>query len=220
MSWGFTTFVYRIFNFRLNNERCEKELEFLCGCATLNGINPRKVDQIFTKVKRKLDLSRLTNSSAKKQFVIIPYDKLNNTIANRFRKLDIKVGFSVQDTLASKLPSMKDKLDVEWKSWVYRATCGDCDQVYTGQTRRAFRTRSKVHLHNPQISNFCKHLLVNDHDPQKAEFKILTVDDKFHRINVRESVEIHKFIKQFPGCIINEQLGPCTGSLIKWLDKV
>ncbi len=138
------SYIYRIFNFRLNDERTTQELNFYDQtCAQLNGITPDKVDQIFKKIKQKFELTKSTTVStapAKKQFVSLPYNRMNDIIAKRLRKFDIKVGFSVQDNLSTKLPDIKDKIEIGSKLGVYKVTCEDCNHVYckSGNVSRGF----------------------------------------------------------------------------------
>ncbi len=90
---------------------------------------------------------------------------------------------------------------------------------YIGKTRRSFAIQKQEHLKYPEKSNFCSHFRNFDHDPLKASLKVIAQESNYIRLNIRESIEINKFMRQFPNTIINEQLGPCQGSLIIRLNK-
>ncbi len=92
--------------------------------------------------------------------------------------------------------------------------------IHIGQTRRSFRIRFKEHLKYPDKSTFCAHLLLQGHDMELAQLKVITVENSATRLNVQESVEINKLMRRLPNIVSNEQLGPCQGSVIKWLDRL
>ncbi len=87
-----------------------------------------------------------------------------------------------------------------------------------GQTRCTFKTRFTEHVKYPAISRVCDHLNVNSHDPDNVKFLIMFTSHDYKAINVRESVEILKLFKSLkPESVLNLCLGPCNGSLIKWM---
>ncbi len=111
-------------------------------------------------------------------------------------------GFSTKNTIGSKVPNLKDKIDLLQKSGVYRIDCGDCDKYYIGQTRRSFEVRMNEHLNFPDKSNFASHLFEQGHDPGKSSLKVIALENNFYRLNVRESFEINKFMRRLPNRII------------------
>ncbi len=104
-------------------------------------------------------MTTLDSDVPKQQFAGLSFNILTWKISNSLKKFGINVGFSCQNTLKSKLPNLKDSIDKNIKSGVYKITCGDYDQVYIGQTQRSFNTGFKEYLKWPEISNFCNHLL-------------------------------------------------------------
>ncbi len=124
-------------------------------------------------------MTTLESDVPKQQFVGLHFNDLTWKISNRLKKYGINVGFSCQNILKSKLPNLKDSIDKNVKSGVYKITCGDCDHVYIGQTQRSFNTRFKEHLKRQEISNFCNHLLQHNHNPKNAKLDILSTDNNY-----------------------------------------
>ncbi len=186
-------------------------------------MDPGHVDRIFYRVKRKFDLRNITtlqDEQPSKKFIGLSFNIFNQSLSEKLKRFDVANGISTRNNLCSKLPNLKDKVQLMDESGIYHVTCGDCGKIYLGQIRRSFGTRFEEHLKHPNKSTFCNHLIMNDHDPLQARLKVINVENKALKLNVLESVEINRLFRKLPHLIMNEQLGHCQGSVIKWLDKL
>ncbi len=79
--------IQRIFCFQLDEEKTVKELNFLRKCCVQNHLNPNNVDKIFRKIKKKLDLLKVTSlvgiAKTEKKFMSLPFNNVNLIIAQK-----------------------------------------------------------------------------------------------------------------------------------------
>ena len=54
--------------------------------------------------------------------------------------------FSNNNKLENNICNLKDEIPTLQKSGIYQISCGECDKVYIGQTRRSIHTRFKEHI--------------------------------------------------------------------------
>lgn len=215
--------IYRIFECALDEEAKERELVFLRDCCLQNGIDVSEVDRIFAKIKYKIDLRKITSLDSgnvdKPLFIGLTFNNFTQKISRLLKKFNIATGFKTNNSLKSHLPTVKDKILLDETSGVYKASCGDCNKFYIGQTRRAFKVRWSEHLKYPEKSNFCSHLLLENHNPNLAQFEVLVKEDNLHKLNVREQLFISRFAKTCSDQLLNDKLEPCSGSLVRWLQR-
>ncbi len=216
--------IHRIFQFNLEKPEIIKELQYLKNSCKQNSIKPERVDKIFNKIRRKkelLSISSLTTTSPADIFLpgwlTLSYSKFHLRLAQTLRKQGVRTAFRCDNTTRRFILKIKDKIPDLLNSGVYKLYCGDCNNVYVGQTCRSFATRKAELLKYPAKSAFCEHLLLNDHDPNVADIKILKNTNNRQTLNVVESCEILKSIKNKDKSILKTVLGPCSGSLINWL---
>jgi hypothetical protein len=125
-------------------------------------LHNQKADRTFTESKPK---DNHTQYWATFTFV----GKETKTITKLFKNTNIKIAYKTSNSLQKLLTPRPDtsKKDNFQKSGMYRLTCPDCKQTYTGQTRKNFKKRYKEHFqsykYGSQNSKFAQHLLDNKH---------------------------------------------------------
>lgn len=171
---SFRSMLFRAYSVPLSDIDRKKEINIIKAIATANGYNPAIIDEIGSKIRRKIGngdvglkgttLSRYGIDGEPKKYVSLHYNgKLSQTIANRFKKFNLAIGFKTSNRLSDILhPSTENKNKFN-NSGVYRVNCRDCDMFYIGQTVN-FNKRFKNHISayknkKPERSNVAKHLL-------------------------------------------------------------
>jgi hypothetical protein len=119
-------------------------------------------------------------------------------ITKIFKQTDIHIALKTNNTLQNNLSLFHNPLDKFTKSGVYKLTCQSCQKAYVGQTGRDFHTRYKEHKrafkHNPQQSNFTKHVTEHKHTFGNVEtiMTVLQVHRNSTHLNTIERFYIHK----------------------------
>jgi len=78
------------------------------------------------------------------------------------------------------------------RAGVYRASCGDCNAWYVGQTGQKLETRISEHKTKKE-SAFFQHCSSSGHNPQHSSFRVLHRSGKGKVMNSLEEIETVKF---------------------------
>jgi hypothetical protein len=91
-------------------------------------------------------------------------------ITRIFKTTNLKIAFKTANTIQNYLCNLKEpnhQNDPYQNSGIYQLTCKECNQKYTGQTCRAFRTGYIEHINgirsNKSTSRYAQHILDNQH---------------------------------------------------------
>jgi hypothetical protein len=115
-------------------------------------------------------LSRIEQPQTRDEKICVKFTYFDDHIRiliKIFRKSNIRVAFSVNNTVKKKCNStlLMDKYS---QSGVYSLKCLSCDQIYVGQTGRSFKTRYEEHIsdirHNKEKSKYALHMLQFSHE--------------------------------------------------------
>ena len=81
-------------------------------------------------------------------YINLPYITGTSEILRRiFQKHKFCCTFYSSDTLRKTLSNPKDKIEKgKQNNIVYKISCGDCNAVYIGESKRSFDQRSKEHV--------------------------------------------------------------------------
>lgn len=169
----------------------KKEMNFIKKTLRDNGY-PKKF--LTKQRKRILDEERPSTVG----FATIPYVKgFSEKIKRILEDVDIKVAFKPQNKIGQTLSTVKDQIDPKRrKGVVYSIPCKDCNEVYIGETKRSFTTRSSEHQRDiekgdEEKSALSKHAIHNDHRINWKEARILEREEHYKKRLFLESFHIN-----------------------------
>ena len=166
----------------------------------INGYNGKEIDKVFQNVKRKRNKTREKDTTLPR--ITLPYiHGTTNKIANVLRKRNIRVVFSLPNSLRTMLDKAKDPIDLKHHKVVYRIPC-PCGEAYIGGNGRSIAMRLKVHkayLRYKRIKNssIAEHSHNTKHRIFLQNSKVLTTVTNYYKRKVQDAVEIEKCGKNF-----------------------
>ena len=129
--------------------------------------------------------------------VVIPYVRhLSESIQRILAPLQVRTCFRPHCTLRQMLVNLKDQTPLNQQAGViYEVPCGDCPQVYVGQTGRTLSHRLKEHRRaltrgNLTQSVLVEHAAAHDHAIELGSFKAVDVHRQFQQMCLLESWHI------------------------------
>jgi hypothetical protein len=220
----------------LTDEEKQKEMTVIKTIATNNGYMFQDIEKAYNRQKREnnnkniLTLNRIVQPQTKDDKVWVKFTYFDDRIrilTKIFRKSNIRVAFSVNNTIKKKCNS-SSLVDKYSKSGVYSLKCLSCDQIYVGQTGRSFKIRYEnisviLVRHNKDKSKYALHMLQFSHEYGTIEntLEILKVVNKGKLLDVLERFYIYKANRHKQ--IMNEQYVVDHNVLFKMLlryDKI
>ena len=217
---AFHNLFHRALHIPMSQDNFSKECDVILHLAIENGFPLKIINSTFFKVYNKFRLKSLTHLSPEKEttpnYITIPYlPDISERLKNIFSKYNIKVAFTVKNSLGSLL-SVPDKNDGWERSGVYKLT-SSCGKYYVGRTCRSMRVRTAEHIKhlNPKFltdiqnlkakSSFAHHSLTcpSCTDPMFFKKEILHTTDRYQDGIHLENLEITKAILYEPELIIN-----------------
>lgn len=201
---AFHSYVHRLCKLPLSIADYKREYEHISEIAVLNGYNARMVDDLIVQHMRQIKNSNLTTLyTQNKRLEVIPkrvrfsyVPKLTNKLKTVFRRNNMEMVFANNHKLKNILGTTKDKTETLKKSGIYSVKCGDCDEVYYGQTKRSIETRFKEHnnyikKNNCRPSALANHVLTNGHfNVCKENLKLVRQVNDERRLDAYESYHI------------------------------
>lgn len=181
---AFNSFCYRAVNVPLSEDNFNKEIEKINQIAKINGFDEKIIESLMKKHRNKKNLTNITSlsfiSDNENETIYtggVFVNDLTTRISKIYRKNNIK--FSPNSTgykLKTLFGNAKDKLENSEKSGIFSILCGDCDDSYIGQCRRAIKYRFGEHYkHNQQgeigKSTAADHFILKNH--KFAGFRLL-----------------------------------------------
>lgn len=163
--------------------------------ARINGIKAN-VELLIRKKRLKILLqehSPPAHTSSRIKWMRLPFlGKFSYKLAAELSKYNYRVGFYPLLNLG-RLSALKDRTTLLDRSGIYRASCGDCDAVYVGQTGRKLSKRINEHK-SKNDSAVYKHCSLMGHDPDHANFELLHTCGKGRTMNALEEIETAKIL--------------------------
>jgi len=206
---AFESYMFRMWNLPLNEERRQKEFHYLKRMAVLNGYETDLVDDIYQKHKSRAELKNITTlvpfrKEKKKSTVdykgrettrtaVLPfYGPLTFQIEKVLKSHNINVCYCNRGKLKNLLGVRKKGDDMQ-ASGVYEIPCLDCDERYFGQCGRRIETREKDHdrairLKQIERSSVARHCLEQNH--RKGAIKLAKRVNNGQYLDAYESMYI------------------------------
>lgn len=226
---AFRSMLYRVFKIPLNEDKRRKEINLIKCIAKSNGFQPKVIDEIGAKIKRKIknqeNLRRTTTLNGSKEnnkYVAFNYNGIKTQrIANRFKKYGMSVAFRTQNTIGKILHPKIEEQNKFDTGGIYKINCNSCDKFYIGQTVN-FIKRFKNHISawknkKPERSNVAKHLIEEGHDIGNIEdnLEIIKCCKKGNIMNAWEELYIFKEKHKNRDKLINEQVNFDSGGTFR-----
>ena len=136
---------------------------------------------------------------------------MSEAVAKVLEPLGIKVAHQTRSWKWSLCSGLKDKITPEKKKGaVYCVTCKECDSVYVGETLRNLMVRMPEHKRHArggevQRSAVAEHAVVEDHQIDWEDAKVLDTAQAWDRRKYKEALHIRQQEKEHP--MINQDAG-------------
>lgn len=215
---AFNCMINRAIKIPLTSKRFHNEIYYIKNIAKFNGFDPKVVDNILRKQRLRYDRKLSTTlqmEDRKCSYISLPFDnRLTKGLDSIFNIVNRKVAYKSQNKLKNVLGNPKDKIPMLEKSGIYEIGCNGCDKVYLGQTKRKIITRFKEHLAHikydrPEKSSVAEHILLNNHDLDLLNVRLVKNVTSKKLLNSYESICINK-IKN--NVLMNADKGPIPNS--------
>lgn len=207
---AFHSMVHRLLHIPLSDENFNTEVNYIKQVAVNNGYSSTIIDDLLKKKTQKKTLSLVFPETRNKQnkFKSLTFSgKPSIKLKKYLNKKQLTVAFKSKYTIGKFLKNSKPRQNKDSKSGVYQLNCGSCSKTYIGQTGRSFETRILEHKRsfiNSKIdSNYATHLIEENHS-FNGNYKILHTENKGHKLNYLECLEINKLKNS--GNLLNDQL--------------
>lgn len=150
---AFHSYVHRLCKLPLSIPEYKEEYGHIKRVANINGYNSDFIDRLIIKHARKIKQANMSTlfhqnkpDEVQPRKVSFAYNpKITDKLKSVFQQGNMQMVFSSQNKLKNLLGSTKDKTKDLQKSGIYSVKCGDCDEIYHGQTRRNVGVRFKEH---------------------------------------------------------------------------
>lgn len=133
-----------------------------------------------SKYALKLIYPGITQNGSNKIWKKVPYLKeTSNKIKHILNRHNVSPALYNKNTLKHLLINNKitPKVDKTEKCGIYRISCGDCNAVYIGKTKRSLITRYKEHIssaiHNRPSSGISKHFIDTGHSTSISNLTLI-----------------------------------------------
>ena len=146
---------------------------------------------------------------------------LNNIIKKFYPQIQFRCLFNNKRTISSFFP-FKDQIPLMVSSnIIYKYSCGQCQSIYIGETKRHLISRICEHkgisfrtnrpLSNPSHSNIRQHAFNCDHPILTSNFSLLSKCPS-NDLKLLESIYIHKIVPS-----LNNQNSSCPLNILNWI---
>ena len=232
---AFHHMIHRMESLPLSREGKQKEREQIFRIGSVNGYPERSIQAIIDKrsiARYRASLTTLTPATENLKRVSVEYGgSLTHSLKSKLRKFGLDLVFSSRSSqLKTILGSTKDKIENLKCSGIYKISCSHCDKVYIGQTKRTLETRFKEHISEVTKatkvsekglthhfkSKVAEHAFSEQHELSTDDIKILRKVPNSMKLDVAESLEIHK---QISSSLLNRDQGNAYSWLFKLLPK-
>lgn len=199
---AFHSMVHRLCHINLSVSNYMREYKIIKEIARVNGYDDKLIDDLIVKHTRKKKNDNLTtllsqnrSLSEKNIRVALSYvPEITGKIKNIFHSYKMDIVHTNQNKLSNLLGTTKDKTADLQKSGIYKIECGDCDEIYIGQTKRKIEQRIKEHKYSIRCNHayssaYAAHVLENNHFSECSVSLVHTIND-YRQLDAYESYEI------------------------------
>lgn len=216
--------VYRMCRLPLQIPAYMKELKHLKEIACINGFREQDIDFLTKKHSKRLKRNSLTSFYLQKKsqpkrvlFNFVP--QLTNFLEPIFKKHNIQIVYNNNNKLKNQLGSAKDKINNNDASGIYKVSCGDCEKVYIGQTKRSIGKRFKEHISHIKY-NRPNRSAIALHCDETHHFNIITENlNLVKRINKPNQLDAYEciYMQKYKNILMNTDSGPIQSSLFNFI---
>ena len=207
---AFHHMIHRMESLPLSREGKCKEREQIFRIGGVNGYPERSIQAIIdkrSKARHRASLTTLTPATENLKRVSVEYGgSLTDSLKSKLRKFGLDLVFSSRSSQLKN--STKDQVENLKCSGIYKISCSHCDKVYIGQTKRTLETHFKEHISEVTKatkvsekglthhfkSKVAEHAFSEQHELSTNDIKILRKISNSMKLDVAESLEIHKHI--------------------------
>jgi len=186
---AFQSMTYRLCKLPLSVANFKKEYHQIVQIAETNGFDRSLVDKLIYKHSNKIKKHEsstlfeqnhnIAADQQKEQRVSICYaPNITNKLQTTFKQSNIKLAYTNNYKLGSRLGCTKDTVPTRQRSGIYEISCSDCDAKYIGQTRRALHTRISEHLRSIKNRELHKAIPAHVFDPDNEHLHRITSFDE------------------------------------------
>lgn len=147
--------IHRLCKLPLSLQCYREEYCYIKEVAQLNGYSEDLVDNLVRKHSLKVKRANsstlfqqhkhATKNDEKRRICVSYVPELTNKMKTVFENNGMQLVYSNVNKLKCLLGSTKDRDTDVQRSGIYSISCGNCDGVYYGQTRRNLQTRFREH---------------------------------------------------------------------------
>lgn len=152
-------------------------------------------------VNRNATLTTEPSHLDSKHTLVFPYaEGLTQNLNRISKKYGLQVISNNKHKVSTFLVSLKDPIPLDFKSnIVYSISCGNCEGVYTGQTKRYFKIRAEKHRKGVERAKntdalkytaLTKHSLDHQHNINFENSKICATEIAPYKRNLTEMIHI------------------------------
>ena len=195
--------IHRLLHIPLDEAAIKQETQIIRSIAQTNGLKIN-VEQLIRRKRLQLLLAQNSDNSPasisrnKPKWLRLPFlGQGSKKLASELQRFGYKVGF-YPITTVSNLFDLKDPTPLPERSGMYRASCGECDAAYYGQTGRNLQTRIGEHRAayrsklkgKSRESAIADHCINTNHSIDRVEFQIIHSLEKGRSMHRLEESEI------------------------------
>lgn len=175
---AFHSMIHRLCRLPLSASDYKSEYEYIMNVARSNGYTSTMIDTMIRKHSKKVTQRNcstfygLKNDTEEKKKVAMSFvPQIANKLHKKFNECNMQIVFKNNNKMSSLLGSTKDKIETIDKCGIYSVSCGDCDSVYYGQTKRSIGRRFKEHSSYIK-KNECRKSALAEHVLAEGHFNV------------------------------------------------
>lgn len=222
---AFHSMTNRLCKLPLNIKNYMDELKNIKYAALVNGYSEQMVDKLVathSNRMRRRNITSLTPERDQPKRISMPYiPEITNKLKSVFKRHGFDIVYSSNNKLQNSIVRLKDKTNELKKSGIYEIACGECDEVYTGQTKRSVEVRFKEHLTGVQKREATKsavalHSLEYDHTHWSIEnVKLKKQVNNAYKLDAYES--IYMYLNR--SIAMNTMPAPIRSPLFRYIER-
>jgi Reverse transcriptase (RNA-dependent DNA polymerase) len=215
---SFNSMICRLLSIPLSPKNFNQELHTIYSIAQNNGYTISFVDSLLKKMTRSLIHKSLytpynttPENNQYRRILYIP--NISPRISRLLKPLNIiPAPYSLNSIRSNILNNKIEDIDILERSGVYKIKCGDCFQIYVGQSGRSLKTRLQEHLDFKRPSHVADHMLRYNHHTNIDNVEILHLSQKGKRLDLLEAFEIK--LNSLKAPLINQQINILDSPLL------
>lgn len=174
---AFHSMIHRLCRLPLSAADYKSEYEHIVKVARVNGYPVSMVTTMIRKHSKKVTqwncstFFGLKNETEKRKVAMQFVPQIANKLHRKFNEYNMQLVFKNSNKICNLFGNTKDKIDTHDKCGIYSISCGDCDGVYYGQTKRSIGRRFKEHLSYIK-KNECNKSAIAEHVLAEGHFNV------------------------------------------------